>query len=64
MIIFFSLLKNALEHSSPNLELSAEWMISDFEHNIRASWTDMFPKVQPKGCHFHYAKVALLHDHN
>jgi hypothetical protein len=54
---FFTLVKQALEHPSRNLRLSAEWLMSDFEHNIRASWTDIFPEVQPKGCHFHFAKV-------
>ena len=54
---FFTLLRQALEHPSRNLQLSAEWLMSDFEHNIRASWTDIFPEVQPKGCHFQYAKV-------
>ena len=55
---FFSLLKKALEHPSRNLELSAEWMMADFEHNIRAQWSAFIPAVTPKGCHFHYAKVA------
>lgn len=32
--------------------------MSDFEHNIRASWQEIFPEVQAKGCHFHYAKVS------
>ena len=46
----FTLLKNALEHPSRNLELSAEWMMSDFEHNIRLSWVSIFPDVEAKGC--------------
>ena len=53
---FFSLLKKALEHPSHNLELSAEWMMA--EYNIRAQWSAFIPAVTPKGCHFHYAKVA------
>ena len=48
----------SLEHPSRNLELSANWMMADFENNIRASWSAFFPAVTPKGCHFHYAKVA------
>ena len=54
------LLKKALQHPSRNLDVSAEWMMADFEHNKRASWTDVFRSVKCKGCHFHYAKV----DHN
>ena len=57
---FFNLLKDALEHPSRNLELSAEWMMSDFEHNIRASWESIFPGITGKGCHFHYAKVCIM----
>ena len=34
--------------------------MSDFEHNIRASWLDIFPSVKAKGCHFHYAKVSSV----
>ena len=55
---FLSLFKKALEHPSRNLKLSAEWMMADFEHDIRASWSAFFLAVTPKGCHFHYAKVA------
>ena len=47
-----------LENPSRNLELSVEWMMADFEHNIRASWSAFFLAVTPKGCHLHYAKVA------
>ena len=42
----------------PPMELSAEWMMSDFEHNIQLSWVSIFPDVEAKGCHFHYAKVC------
>ena len=55
---FFSLLKKALGHQSRQLKLSAEWMMSDFEYNIRAIWEDTFPGIRAKGCHFHYAKVS------
>ena len=54
---FFKLVKDALEHPSRQLELSAEWMMSDFETNIRAGWVDTFPDIKLKGCHFHYSKV-------
>ena len=57
----FGLLREALEHPSRRLELSAEWLMSDFELNIRAAWQDMFPGIQPKGCHFHYSKVSLVY---
>ena len=57
---FFSLLKQALEHPSRDLELSAEWVMSDFEHNIRTSWQAIFPNIKAKGCHFHYAKVSFF----
>ena len=43
---FFSLLKQALEHPSRDLELSAEWVMSDFEHNIRTSWQAIFPNIK------------------
>ena len=56
---FFTLLKKALQHPSRNLELSAEWMMADFEINIRAAWESTFPGIQTKGCHFHYAKVLF-----
>ena len=56
----FALLKEALKHPSRNLALSAEWLMSDFEHNIRASWQETFPDVKAKGCHFHYAKVSAV----
>ena len=56
----FSLLKQALEHPSRDLELSAEWVMSDFEHNIRTSWQSIFPNIKAKGCHFHFAKVRFL----
>ena len=56
----FVLLKQVLEHPSRRLSLSAEWVMSDFEHNIRASWLDIFPSVRAKGCHFHYAKVSSV----
>ena len=55
----FTLLKKALEHPSRNLRLSAEWLMSDFEHNIRTSWEAIYPDVKAKGCHFHFAKVSL-----
>ena len=56
----FALLKEALEHPSRNLALSAEWLMSDFELNIRASWQETFPAVKAKGCHFHYANVSSV----
>ena len=56
---FFNLVKDALGHPSRNLELAAEWMMSDFEMNIRTTWQTTFPQIKPKGCHFHYSKVLL-----
>ena len=57
---FYTLLRQALEHPTRKLKLSAEWIMSDFEHNIRTGWAAVFPEVQTKGCHFHYAKVGVL----
>ena len=57
---FYTLLRQALEHPTRKLKLSAEWIMSDFEHNIRTGWAAVFPEVQTKGCHFHYAKVGGL----
>ena len=57
---FFNLVKDALGHPSRNLELAAEWMMSDFEMNIRTTWQTTFPRIKPKGCHFHYSKVIEI----
>ena len=54
----FNAVKCALD--ARDLEISASTFISDFEHNIRTSWSAVFPKVEAKGCHFHYAKVRVL----
>ena len=36
----------------PPMELSAEWMMSDFEHNIQLSWVSIFPDVEARGATF------------
>ena len=51
----FSCLKRALEERE--LELSAQTFMSDFEHNIRSTFNEYFPEVQPQGCYFHYGKA-------
>ena len=51
----FGSVKRALEDRK--LELSAQTFISDFEHNIRITFTDHFPSVEPRGCYFHYGKA-------
>ena len=53
----FSMIKDALEERG--LSVSAEIFMSDFEQNIRNSFSHFFPDVQPKGCHFHFAKVIF-----
>ena len=39
-----------------DLELSAEYFMSDFETNIRKSFKEYFPEIMAKGCHFHFSK--------
>ena len=51
----FQGLKKAL--MKRELELSASYFMSDFENNIRLSFSSEFPEVQPKGCLFHFAKA-------
>jgi hypothetical protein len=53
----FSLVKYAL--ADRGLSLSAEFFMSDFELNIRNSFSSLFPEVTPKGCHFHFAKAIF-----
>ena len=53
----FSMIKDAL--ADRGLSVSAEFFMSDFEQNIRNSFTQFFPDVKPKGCHFHYAKAVF-----
>ena len=50
----FSGLKQALQKR--DLELSASTFMSDFELNIRNSFTEHFDKVSCKGCMFHFSK--------
>ena len=51
----FNAVKRALV--ARDLELSASTFISDFEHNIRLSFNEVFPNVKPQGCYFHYGKA-------
>ena len=44
----YTLIKDALAHPSRQLELSAEFMMSDFETNIRTTWEETFPDIKPK----------------
>ena len=50
----FQLVREAL--NSRGLELAAEWMMSDFEYNIRSAFSEVFPNITLKGCSFHWAK--------
>ena len=38
------------------LELSASYSMSDFELNIRSALKEVFPKVNIRGCHFHFGQ--------
>ena len=51
----FNAVKQAL--NARDLELSASTFISDFEHNIRLSFNEVFPDVKTQGCYFHYGKA-------
>ena len=51
----FRMVKEAL--SARGLKLSAEYFMSDFETNIRKSFSKYFKNVTIKGCHFHMAKA-------
>ena len=50
----FSGLKQGVQKR--DLELSASTFMSDFELNIRNSFTEHFDKVSCKGCMFHFSK--------
>ena len=50
----FGSLKENLE--ARGLELSARYMMSDFELAIRDSFISHFPDVEAKGCAFHFCK--------
>ena len=39
-----------------DLELSAEFFMSDFETNIRQCFSEVFPEITLKGCAFHFSK--------
>lgn len=56
-ICMFSLLNNALEDLG--LELSAKYLMSNFEVAIRDSFLSTFPGIEAKGCAFHFAKAIL-----
>ena len=51
----FQCVKKSLE--SRDLELSAKTFISDFEQNIRTTFSEFFPDVDTQGCYFHYGKA-------
>ena len=53
----FGSLKENLE--ARGLELSAEYMMSDFETAIRDSFISHFPDVEAKGCAFHFAQAII-----
>ena len=53
----FSMIKDAL--ADRGLSVSAEFFMSDFEQNIRNSFSQLFPDVKPKGCHFYFAKAVF-----
>ena len=53
----FGSLKENLE--ACGLELSAGYMMSDFELAIRDSFISHFPDVEAKGCAFHFAAAII-----
>ena len=58
---FFTQLHNALELEE--LSLSAEICMADFELNIRKSLKKVFPRIEVKGCHFHYSQAIWRRVH-
>ena len=53
----FGSLKENLE--ARGLELSARYMMSDFELAIRDSFISHFPDVEAKGCAFHFCQAIM-----
>ena len=38
---------------------AAVWMMAYFEKSIRSSWPTFFPRIMPKGWHFHYCSAWI-----
>ena len=51
------MLKEALQRL--DLELAAEYFMSDFEYAIRDAFQSTFRDIEVKGCVFHYTKSIL-----
>ena len=51
------MLKEALQRL--DLELAAEYFMSDFEYAIRDAFQSTFRDIEVKGCVFHYTKAIL-----
>ena len=49
--------------NSCRLTLASEWMMSDFEFNIRSAFADVFPNITIDGCSFHWAKCIIVKVH-
>ena len=41
------------------IQITVQYLMSIFKLNIQNGVVSMFPRLKPKGCHFHFAKAIF-----